>query len=193
MRYKQFLHHPTAGHVNWCPEMEMCLIWHAPAHNTQQTQHRSSSSWKIFNMGSCTTAVVLLLSVLVETHLIYLIFYLYQERKHISEQAIDLRPKAFAVTVNMMFVLQVRSHSSVSSVSAGLPTAVTGRSTRRFTRHPNPTTARPWAVPSPTPTPAPCASTWRFTSSRRLPLSPRIHMTPSHINFSRLTRLSLSP
>lgn len=92
-----------------------------------------------------------------------------------------------------MFVLQVKSHSSVSFASDALPTAVTGRSTRRCTQPPSPMTARPRAAPSPTPTPAPCASTWRFTSSHHLPPNPRTHTTPSLINSNNLIRLSLSP
>lgn len=87
----------------------------------------------------------------------------------------------------------MRSRSSVSFVNDALPTAATGRSTHRFTRPPSPTTARPWAAPSPTPTPAPYANTWRFTSSRHLPLNPRTRTTPSLINSSNLTRRSSSP
>lgn len=95
--------------------------------------------------------------------------------------------------VTAMSVLQVRSRSNVSFASDASPTAATVRSTRRCTRPPSPTTARPWAAPSPTPTPAPCASTWRFTSSHHLPLNPRMHTTPSHINSNNLIRLSSSP
>lgn len=97
------------------------------------------------------------------------------------------------IPLNMMFLLQVRSHSSVNFASDALPTAVTGRSIHRSIRRPNPMTAKPWAAPNPTPTPAPCASTWRFTSKHHLPLNPRIHMIASLNNSSNLIRLSLSP
>lgn len=92
-----------------------------------------------------------------------------------------------------MFVSQVRSHSSVSSVRGALPTAATARNTLRSTRHPSPTTAKPWAALSPTRTPAPCASIWRSTSSHHLPPTPRTRTTPSPINSNNLTRPLSSP
>lgn len=93
----------------------------------------------------------------------------------------------------LCIMLQVRSHSSVSFVSDASPTAVTGRSIRRSTRPQSRTTARPSAAPSPTPTPAPCANTWKFTSSRRLPLNPRTCTTPSLISSYNVIRLCSSP
>lgn len=92
-----------------------------------------------------------------------------------------------------MFVLQVRSHSSVSFVRGASPTAATARNTLRSTRHPSPTTAKPWAALSPTPTQALCASIWRSTSSHHLPPTPRTRTTPSPINSNNLTRPSSSP
>lgn len=94
---------------------------------------------------------------------------------------------------NVIFVFQVRSHSSVSFVSAALPTAVTERSTHRSTQPQSLTTARPWAAPSPTPTPALCGNTWRFTSSRHLPLNRKMRTTPSLISSNNLIKLLLSP
>lgn len=95
------------------------------------------------------------------------------------------------VMASMIFIFQVKNHSSVNSVSAASLTAVTGRSTHKSTQPPNLMTARPWAAPSPTPIPAHCANTWRSTSSPRLPLSLRT-CTPSSL-ISSLTQISSNP
>lgn len=110
-----------------------------------------------------------------------------------STVPIYMSPVLTVIMVTVMSVLQARSRSSVSFASDALPTAATGRSTRRSTRPPSPMTARPWAAPSPTPTPAPYANTWRFTSSRHLPPNPRTRTTPSLINSNNLIRVSSSP
>lgn len=86
------------------------------------------------------------------------------------------------INMNVMFMLQVRSRSSVSFANDALRTAVTVRNTHRSIRPPSPMTARPWAVQSHTPTPAPCANTWRSMSSHHLPPNPRTHTTPSCTN-----------